>query len=50
MIFVVALAVFLFSFTPKTLLEKNPDRGVYLVLEKLMSHHHLNILSIKLKK
>ena len=31
MIFVVGLAVFLFSFTPKTLLEQNPDRGVYLV-------------------
>ena len=33
-IFVVALAGFLFSFTPKTLLEKNPDRGVYLVFGK----------------
>ena len=34
MVFVVALAGFLFSFTPKTLLEKNPDRGVYLVFGK----------------
>ena len=34
MIFVVGLAVFLFSFAPKTLLEQNPDRGVYLVFGK----------------
>ena len=34
MIFVVLLASALFKFTPKTLLEKNPDRGVYLVFGK----------------
>ena len=32
--FVVTFAAFLFKITPKTLLERNPDRGVYLVLEK----------------
>ena len=35
MIFVVAFAgISFYSFTPKTLLEKNPDRGVYLVFGK----------------
>ena len=34
MIFVVFFASFLFKITPKTLLERNPDRGVYLVFGK----------------
>ena len=34
MVFVVAFAAFLFKITPKTLLERNPDRGVYLVFGK----------------
>jgi Cation/multidrug efflux pump len=34
MVFVVALATLLFKITPKTLLERNPDRGVYLVFGK----------------
>ncbi len=34
MIFVIAFAGFLFKITPKTLLEKDPDRGVYLVFGK----------------
>ena len=34
MFFVVALAIFLFKITPKTLLERDPDRGVYLVFGK----------------
>ena len=34
MFFVVTFAAFLFKITPKTLLEKNPDRGVYLVFGK----------------
>ena len=34
MIFVIAFASFLFKITPKTLLEKDPDRGVYLVFGK----------------
>ena len=34
MIFVLVIASVLFKITPKTLLEKNPDRGVYLVFGK----------------
>ncbi len=34
MVFVIALAAVLFKITPKTLLEKNPDRGVYIVFGK----------------
>ena len=34
MVFVVIFAGFLFKITPKTLLEKDPDRGVYLVFGK----------------
>ena len=34
MVFVVGFAAFLFEITPKTLLERNPDRGVYLVFGK----------------
>ena len=34
MIFVVVVTAALFKFTPKTLLERNPDRGVYLVFGK----------------
>ncbi len=34
MIFVIFLSGFLFKITPKTLLEKDPDRGVYLVFGK----------------
>ncbi len=34
MVFVVFFAGFLFKITPKTLLEKDPDRGVYLVFGK----------------
>ena len=34
MVFVIALAGVLFKITPKTLLEKNPDRGVYIVFGK----------------
>ena len=34
MVFVLVLASVLFKITPKTLLEKNPDRGVYLVFGK----------------
>ncbi len=34
MIFVIVLAGLLFKITPKTLLEKDPDRGVYLVFGK----------------
>ncbi len=34
MVFVVVFAGFLFKITPKTLLEKDPDRGVYLVFGK----------------
>ena len=34
MVFVVIFAAFLFKITPKTLLERNPDRGVYLVFGK----------------
>ncbi len=34
MVFVILLAAVLFKITPKTLLEKDPDRGVYLVFGK----------------
>ena len=34
MVFVVVLSFVLYQITPKTLLEKNPDRGVYLVFGK----------------
>ncbi len=34
MVFVVAFATLLFKITPKTLLERDPDRGVYLVFGK----------------
>ena len=34
MVFIVLVGGFLFKITPKTLLEKNPDRGVYLVFGK----------------